>query len=88
MNMMKQIRKEFDPAFVAQDKLEDAVDRSVSLLEAFAVLIKCSEDSETPLLSDSAAEGLKLIALQEGVNLRRCFDHCTELPKQDKVIAA
>ena len=57
----------------AQDDLENAIDRSAAILETLAVVVKTTDNSEHPLLSDSAVEGLQCIARELATDLRECF---------------
>lgn len=72
-----------------QDALEDATFRSAALLEALAALLEFSENSHHPRLSDSAAQGLQLLAFQEGMNLRdRLADYARLTKRQRGLVAA
>jgi benzoyl-CoA reductase/2-hydroxyglutaryl-CoA dehydratase subunit BcrC/BadD/HgdB len=82
------IEKEFSEAQAVLDALEDATFRSASLLEAFAALLKLTERSEHPQLSESAVEGLMFIASQEGENLRARLENYTERLRKSRAVAA
>lgn len=60
--------------FDAETELEDAVDTSTALLEAFGCVIELSDKSGNPCMSEKAIEGLHLLAMQTGRRLRGAFE--------------
>jgi hypothetical protein len=81
---MSDLQSARPPQMEAQDRLEDAVLRSTALLEGFAAIIELSDGKSDPRLSCKAVEGLQLLAMQEGANLR---DRFAELCVKGRVAA-
>lgn len=65
--------------FDSQTRLDTAIFRTSAMLEGLAALLEYSDKSEQPQLSDSATDGLKLIARELGERLGECFDDYSRL---------
>jgi hypothetical protein len=79
------IKEEF---LEGQDNLENAIWRAGSFLEALAALVKVSDNSEHPLLSESAVDGLQMIAMEYNNGLRESFDQYTEKLRTSNAVSA
>jgi hypothetical protein len=88
LSLLETVQLEATTVFNAQTYLEDAADRSAALLEALAALLELTDSSEQSKLSDSAVEGLQLLAMQEGANLRDRFENYTQLLLKGRMLPA
>ncbi len=61
--------------FDAQCALENAVATNAALVEAFACLIEVSDKSEYPRMTESAVDGLQILASQQAQSLRDGFEN-------------
>ncbi|GEM_PF-5637322 len=74
--------------FALEDRVDDAVFRGSALLEALAALVKAGENSDEPLLSNAATEGLQSLAAELGANMRDQLSQLRETTRRHSNVTA
>src|SRR5438874_2214523 len=64
------------------DAVENTIWRGAAMLETFAALIQHVDRCEDPQLSESAAEGLKSLALNVGKEMKNAFNKLVHTARQ------